>query len=79
MSQCIYTGARVLFAEYGALVAADLFQCGDQVLIQWMPQSLTYDWESEEVTHNVTIDHGYHHAERGITVVPDYQCVGERR
>lgn len=79
MAQCVYTGARVLFTEYGATVVADLFQCGDQILIQWMPQSLSYEWSRDEITHNVLIGHGYHHADRGVTVVPVHQCSGERR
>ena len=78
MSQCIYTGALVFFEEYGSTARADLFQCGNQVLIQWMPESLEYGNE-REATHRVYIGHGYHHTKRGITVVNDADCQGERR
>ena len=77
MAACIYTGARVLFEDYGYQVAADLFQCGNQVLIQWMPQSKDYD--PREPTHHVAIGHGYHHEDRGVTVVASHDCIGPRR
>lgn len=78
MARCVYTGARVLFQEYGVMVAADLFTCGDQILIQFEPQSATFDWLPDDVTHHVKIGHGYHHEKRGVAVVPDSACVGER-
>lgn len=69
MSQCIYTGAYVAFDEYGNYAPADVFACGDQVLVQWMPEGLTYEAE-RAVTHRVRIGQGYHHDKRGVTVVP---------
>jgi len=77
MSNCIYTGAVVFFEEYGSYVRADLFRCGNQILIQWMPESLTYD--KMEPTHTVKIGHGYHHEKRGVTVVNSQDCLGEFR
>lgn len=75
---CIYTGARVYFREYNATVPADLFQCGNQVLIQWEPEGLQYGY-SDDVTHVVDIRHGYHHEKRGVSVTHETNVTGERR
>jgi len=77
--QCIYTGAYVYFKDYGAYAVADLFQCGNQILIQWMPDSWVYTGVPQSLTHKVTIGHGYHHDKRGVTVVPESQVEGEKR
>lgn len=74
---CVYTGARVYFEDYGFTVAADLFKCGDQILIQWMPASQTYS--DEGATHRVWVNGGYHHITRGVTVVPLDHITGEFR
>jgi len=76
---CIYTGAWVHLTDYDSYVIADLFQCGNQILIQWEPGSISYDGTELPVTHTVSIGHGYHHERRGVTVVNDWNCEGERR
>lgn len=76
---CIYTGAYVHFPEHGAFVSADLFLVGDCIVIQWMPESWSYDSTPDQATHHVLIGHDYHHTIRGVTVVHESQCKGPRR
>jgi len=76
---CIYTGATVHFPEYGAFVVADLFLVGDCIIVQWQPDSWTYDGQVDQATHHVLIGHGYHHTGRGVTVVRESDCKGPRR
>ena len=79
---CIYTGAVVWFADYDAFAVGDLFQVGNQVLIQWEPASWRYQHELEAPTmptHTAKIGFGYHHDKRGITVTNESNVIGERR
>lgn len=80
---CIYTGAYVLFSDYNAYVRADLFSCGNQILIQWEPASWQWaheiEGEPEMHTHLIRIGFGYHHEKRGITVTHESNVQGERR
>lgn len=69
MVTCIKTGAFVFFEEMGFASSADLFQCGDQVLIQWNTNGVYYDNLPRTISHRVRIGQGYHHEARGITVV----------
>lgn len=79
---CVYTGAYVHFADYNAFARADLFRCGDQVVIQWEPQSWQWAHEvevPEAPTHVVRIGFGYHHEKRGVTVTNHLNVAGEYR
>lgn len=72
MATCIKTGAFVYFEEYGYASAADLFECGDQVLVQWNSNGRYFQDFPRTISHRIRIGQGYHHEDRGVTVVPTH-------
>lgn len=88
MSRCVYTGALVFLSDYGACVRGDVFQLSDgqSILIQWgspgpnCENALDYSQALRaEATHTAIIAGGYHHKQRGITIVPHYNFRGKLR
>lgn len=70
MNNCIKTGARVHFYEYGMTVAADLFSVGDSLVVNFNPQSAVFE-KTPEATHEVFLgQRGFLHKEKGVAVVP---------
>lgn len=72
LGNCIKTGARVLFAEYGFMVPADIFQVGDCFVLRTNPETRNYAPELvARCTHEVTIGNiGFFHEAAGVAVVP---------
>lgn len=74
-TQCSYTGAVVLLQDYNCVVVGDLFAVGDtHTLVQWNAKQETWlnskPYLGRDITHVVmSTNGGYHHKERGVTVV----------
>ena len=67
---CLYTGAVVLFNEYGAAAPADLYGVGDIIVIRWSQHGLVYNADPANCTHAVDVSRGWHREDIGVTVVP---------
>lgn len=69
---CVKTGARVYFADYGILVAADLHQVAGATLIRFNPNSKRYvDQRDSQITHEVSISMESFFSQDGNAVVPN--------
>lgn len=66
---CIKTGARVRFLEYGITHAADLFAVGDAIVVHCNYQDF-YDGTHVRATHSVVVGDGYMNKDKRIFVVP---------
>lgn len=85
--RCVYTGAVVFLVDYNACVRADVFADEHSVLIQWgMPgpkceeQAMEFSPVArQQATHRALVAGGYHHKQRGITVIPRASFQGEFR
>lgn len=76
---CIKTGARVYLADYDSMVAADIFDTGESVTINFNPQSWQYNSGPEGSTHSVFLPISaphFFHKEKGVIVAPKF-CVQE--
>lgn len=69
--ECIWTGARVYFANYGMTVAADLYCVGSAIVIRWNPKSKDFHKDTE-ATHILryfnSLDPVWHREDIGVTV-----------
>jgi len=78
IGNCIKTGAVVHFEEYGQTFAADLFEVGHSIIVQFQQGSFgdasAFNFP-RAVTHSVIVGSaGYLSKERGIAVVPKF-CI----
>lgn len=73
---CIKTGARVYFANYDMVVAADLFAVENTIIVQTNQDALNGErhFERDEATHVVVSNSGggneYWRKDKGVFVVP---------
>lgn len=84
---CVYTGARVLFAEYGCVFSADLHAVGDCIVVNFNPASgeankmRDYsDAAQRGATHTVTLGmSGFCREAKGVAVIPREALTGPLR
>jgi hypothetical protein len=74
--QCTYTGARVLFLDYGFVAPADLYLVDSTVVIRWNEHCPQHAFTEADVTHQVITRRAWHRPDIGVTVVALVDCHG---
>lgn len=74
IGRCVKTGAQVLLQDYGRVVAADVFEAGDQLVVNFAAGDLyRVSCAPDEITptHELYVGiSGFYHQGKGVIVVP---------